>query len=111
MSRVPMGSDGSPFSEDAAAAVAPDSVPQGISADLIATLEGYSREDVDRFAAASHQRAARAWDEGRFDRSVVPVTNADGTTVLERDEIIRPGTSVETLAALPPAFAEMGRSG
>ena len=111
MSLVPMGSDGSPFSKDAAAAVAPDSVPQGISADLIATLEGYTREDVDRFAVASHQRAARAWDDGRFDRSVVAVRDADGAVVLERDEIIRPGTSVETLAALPPAFAEMGRSG
>lgn len=109
MSRVPMGSDGSPFSKDAAAAVTPDSVPQGVSADLIATLEGYTRGDVDRFAAASHHRAARAWEEGRFDRSVIPVQGADGTPLLERDEIIRPGTSVETLAALTPAFAEMGR--
>lgn len=111
MSRVPMGSDGSPFSKDAAAAVTPDSVPQGISADLIATLEGYTREDVDRFAAESHARAARAWEEGRFARSVVPVTDAAGTVLLERDETIRPGTSIQSLAALPPAFAEMGRSG
>jgi len=111
MSRVPMGSDGGPWSEDSAAAVTPDSVPQGISADLIATLEGYTREDVDRFAAASHERAAHAWWDGRFDASVIPVRGADGEILLERDEIIRPATSVETLAALPPAFAEMGRSG
>jgi acetyl-CoA C-acetyltransferase len=111
MSRVPMGSDGGPWSKDSAAAVSPDSVPQGVSADLIATLEGYSREDVDRFAATSHERAARAWEEGRFARSVIPVTNADGSVLLERDETIRPGTSVESLAALKPAFAEMGRAG
>lgn len=111
MSRVRMGSDGSPFSKDAAAAVTPDSVPQGISADLIATLEGYTREDVDRFAAESHARAVRAWEEGRFGRSVVPVTDAEGTVILDRDETIRPGTSVDTLAALPPAFAEIGRAG
>ncbi len=111
MSRVPMGSDGGPWSKDTAAAVTPEGVPQGISADLIATLEGYSREDVDAIAAASHERAARAWDEGRFDRSVIPVRGADGTVLLDRDETIRPGTSVETLAALKPAFAEMGRSG
>jgi acetyl-CoA C-acetyltransferase len=111
MSRVPMGSDGSPFSDERAAAVSPDSVPQGVSADLIATLEGYTREDVDRFAAESHARAARAWEEGRFDRSVVPVTDAAGSVLLARDETIRPGTSVETLAALPPAFAELGRRG
>lgn len=111
MSRVPMGSDGGPFGRDSAAAVAPDAVPQGISADLIATLEGYTREDVDAFAAASHERAARAWAEGRFDRSVVPVGAADGSVLLDRDETIRPGTSVETLAGLPPAFAELGRAG
>src|SRR5918993_2015304 len=105
MSRVPMGSDGGPWSNETAAAVTPEGVPQGISADLIATLEGYTREDVDAFAAASHQRAARAWDEGRFDRSVVPVLGAGEDVVLARDEIIRPGTSVETLAGLPPAFA------
>ncbi|KQZ85489.1 acetyl-CoA acetyltransferase [Microbacterium sp. Root166] len=111
MSRVPMGSDGGPWSKETAAAVTPDGVPQGISADLIATLEGYSREDVDAFAAASHERAARAWAEGRFDRSVIPVRAADGSVLLDRDETIRPGTSVETLSALKPAFAEMGRSG
>ena len=111
MSRVPMGSDGGPFGKDSAAAVAPDAVPQGISADLIATLEGYTREDVDRFAAESHARAARAWDEGRFARSVIPVRDEDGTVILDRDETIRPGTTVETLAALPPAFAELGGRG
>ena len=100
MSRVPMGSDGSPFSTDRAAAISPDSVPQGISADLIATLEGYTREDVDRFAAASHERAARAWDEGRFDRSVIPVAAPDGSVLLDRDEIIRPGTTVGNVLKL-----------
>jgi acetyl-CoA C-acetyltransferase len=109
MSRVPMGSDGSAFASGRAAAISPDSVPQGISADLIATLEGYTRDDVDRFAAASHDRAARAWDEGRFALSVVPVRGAGGEILLERDETIRPGTTPETLAALRPAFAEMGR--
>ena len=111
MSRVPMGSDGGPFGKDSAAAVAPHAVPQGISADLIATLEGYTREDVDRFAAESHVRAARAWEEGRFARSVIPVRDEDGTEILDRDETIRPGTTVETLAALPPAFAELGGRG
>lgn len=111
MSRVPMGTDGSPFAEGRAAAIAPDSVPQGISADLIATIEGYTREDVDRFAAESHARAAQAWAEGRFVRSVVPVTDAAGAVLLDRDETIRPGTSVESLAGLPPAFAAMGADG
>ncbi|MHC2998468.1 acetyl-CoA C-acetyltransferase [Microbacterium sp. HJ5] len=111
MSRVPMGSDGSPFATDRAAAIAADSVPQGISADLIATLEGYTREDVDRFAAESHERAARAWQEDRFARSVIPVTDSEGRIVLDRDETIRPGTTADTLAALPPAFAAMGAAG
>ena len=83
-------------------------VPQGISADLIATLEGFSREDVDAFAVTSQARAALAQAEGRFDRSVVPVHRADGTLVLDRDEHLRPGTTLETLAGLTPSFAEMG---
>jgi acetyl-CoA C-acetyltransferase len=84
-------------------------VPQGISADIIATLEGFSREDVDRFAAESQRRAAVAIEEGRFDRSVVPVHHLDGTLALDRDEHPRPGTTVESLGNLPPAFAEMGQ--
>ncbi|KUI28101.1 acetyl-CoA acetyltransferase [Mycobacterium sp. GA-2829] len=86
-------------------------VPQGISADLIASLEGFTREDVDTFAAQSQARAERAMAEGRFDRSIIAVTAADGATLLDRDEHPRPGTTVEKLAALRPAFAAMGESG
>jgi acetyl-CoA C-acetyltransferase len=85
-------------------------VPQGISADIIATLEGFSREAVDRFAAESQRRAAVATDEGRFDRSIVPVRHLDGTLALDRDEHPRRGTTVDSLGSLPPAFAEMGET-
>jgi acetyl-CoA C-acetyltransferase len=85
-------------------------VPQGVSADLIATLEGFSRDDVDAFAVESQRRAESATTEGRFDRGVVPVTGADGDTLLTRDEHPRPGTTTEGLAKLRPAFAEMGAS-
>jgi acetyl-CoA C-acetyltransferase len=108
MSRVPMGSDGGPWGMDPETAFRADFVPQGISADLIATIEGYSREDVDRFAAASHARAASAWQEGRFAASVVPVRDRNGVVILDRDETIRPGTSVESLSALNPSFAAIG---
>jgi acetyl-CoA C-acetyltransferase len=83
-------------------------VPQGISADLIATLEGFSREDVDQVAVTSQERAAVAQSEGRFDRSVVPVHHPDGTLALDRDEHLRPGTTLEALAGLTPSFAQMG---
>jgi acetyl-CoA C-acetyltransferase len=86
-------------------------VPQGIGADLIATLEGYSREDVDAFAAESQARAAKAQANGYFDRSIVPVTDFNGLTVLDRDEFIRPGTTVESLAGLKPSFAQIGDQG
>jgi acetyl-CoA C-acetyltransferase len=86
-------------------------VPQGISADLIASLEGFGRHDVDTYAAESQRRAGQAIAEGRFDRSVIPVTDADGETLLEHDEHPRPGTTVEKLAGLRPAFAAMGASG
>jgi acetyl-CoA C-acetyltransferase len=86
-------------------------VPQGIGADLIATLEGYSRQDVDGFAAESQARAAKAQANGYFDRSVVPVKDFNGLTVLERDEFIRPGTTVESLAGLKPSFAAIGDQG
>jgi acetyl-CoA C-acetyltransferase len=85
-------------------------VPQGISADLIATLEGLKREDVDRFAVQSQERAARAVSEGRFARSLVPIHHLDGRLALDRDEHPRPGTTMESLAKLPPSFEEMGRS-
>jgi acetyl-CoA C-acetyltransferase len=83
-------------------------VPQGISADLIATLEGFSREDVDAFALRSQQRAADAIDGGRFDRSVIPIVNADGSVALDHDEHPRPTTTLETLSKLEPAFAKLG---
>ena len=108
MSRVPIGSDGGAWAQDPATALAVDFVPQGISADLIATLEGFSRERLDQYAAQSHQRAAAAWDAGYFDASVVPVKDLNGLTILDRDETIRPGTSVESLAGLKPSFAAMG---
>jgi acetyl-CoA C-acetyltransferase len=85
-------------------------VPQGISADLIATLEGLKREDVDRFAVQSQERAARATSEGRFARSLVPIHHLDGRLALDRDEHPRPGTTLEGLAKLPPSFEEMGRT-
>jgi acetyl-CoA C-acetyltransferase len=85
-------------------------VPQGISADLIATVEGFTRDDVDRFAVESQDRAAKAIAEGRFDRSVIPIHHLDGRLALDREEFPRPGTTVESLAALSPSFAEMGSS-
>jgi acetyl-CoA C-acetyltransferase len=83
-------------------------VPQGIAADLIATKFGFSRDDVDAYAVESQQRAARAWDEGRFAGSVVPVTDINGLPILARDEHMRPGTDMQSLGALSPAFREMG---
>jgi acetyl-CoA C-acetyltransferase len=111
MSRVPMGSDGGALALDPETSFYTDFVPQGISADLIATLDGVSREELDAYAARSHARAAQAWDEGRFDNSVVPVKDINGLTVLDRDETIRPGTTVEKLAGLRPAFAMIGDQG
>lgn len=109
MSRVPMGSDGGAWAQDPQLANKTYFVMQGISADLLASLRGHSRRDLDAYAAESHRRAARAWAEGRFDRSVVPVKDFLGMTLLERDETIRPETTVESLGALKPAFTEMGQ--
>ncbi|MGN0065273.1 MAG: acetyl-CoA C-acetyltransferase [Nocardioides sp.] len=109
MSRVPMGSDGGPWATDPATAFKSSFVPQGIGADLIATLEGFSREDVDAYAAQSHARAANAWANGWFDSAVVPVKDLNGLTVLDRDETIRPGTTAESLAGLKASFAGIGR--
>lgn len=109
MSRVPMGADGGAWAQDPQMAFKTYFVMQGISADLLASLRGHSRQDVDAYSAESHRRAAWAWSEGRFDRSVVPVKDFLGLTLLERDETIRPHTSVETLSALKPAFTEMGQ--
>jgi acetyl-CoA C-acetyltransferase len=111
MSRVPMGSDGGAWAMDPMINYDTMFVPQGIGADLIATLEGFSREDVDRFAAGSQERAARAWSEGRFARSVVPVKDRNGLPVLGTDEHVRAGTTVETLGKLTPSFTLMGEMG
>ena len=111
MSRVPMGSDGGAWAQDPATNAATGFTPQGIGADLIATMSGWGREDVDRFALTSQQRAAAAQAEGRFDRSVLPVLDEIGMPVLERDEFIKPRTTLEGLAALKASIAEMGKMG
>ncbi len=109
MSRVPMGSDGGAWAMDPATALRTGFVPQGIGADLIATLGGWTRDDVDAYAAESHHRAAKAWANGYFAGSVVPVTDRNGITVLEHDEMVRPDTSPESLAGLKPSFAGIGK--
>jgi acetyl-CoA C-acetyltransferase len=111
MSRLPMGSAGQAWIQDPEIAFKLDSVPQGIGADLLAMLDGYSREDVDRFSLLSQQRAAHARDNGYFDRSVVPVRDINDLVVLERDEFIKPATTLEGLAQLKPSFATMGKAG
>ncbi|HEY1968008.1 MAG TPA: acetyl-CoA C-acetyltransferase [Pseudonocardia sp.] len=111
MSRVPMGSDGGAWAMDPDTSYQTGFVPQGIGADLIATLEGYSRQDVDTFAVESQTRAAKAWANGYFARSVVPVKDRNGLTVLDRDEHIRANSTLETMGALPPSFAMMGEQG
>ncbi|WP_249225362.1 acetyl-CoA C-acetyltransferase [Nocardioides alcanivorans] len=108
MSRVPMGSDGGAWAADPDTALATGFVPQGIGADLIATLEGWSREDVDAFAAQSNQRAAAAWEAGYFKDAVVPVRDQNGLVILDHDELIRPSTTVESLSSLKPSFAQIG---
>ncbi|GAA0448472.1 acetyl-CoA acetyltransferase [Paractinoplanes deccanensis] len=107
MSRVPMGSDGGAWSMDPETNLAIDFVPQGIGADLIATLDGFGRERVDAFALRSQQRAAHAWASGYFDRSVVPVRDRNGLTVLDRDEHVRGDSTMDGLAALKPSFGDM----
>jgi acetyl-CoA C-acetyltransferase len=111
MSRVPIGSDGGAWAMDPETAYDTSFVPQGIGADLIATVEEFSREDVDAYAARSQERAATAQAEGRFEKSLVPVLDINDQVVLERDEHIRAGTTVETLAGLKPSFAAMGEMG
>ncbi|TCK26901.1 acetyl-CoA C-acetyltransferase [Pseudonocardia endophytica] len=111
MSRVPMGSDGGAWAMDPETSYQTGFVPQGIGADLIATLEGYSREDVDTFAVESQARAAKAWANGYFAKSVVPVTDRNGMTVLDHDEFIRAGATLESLAGLKPSFEMMGNDG
>ena len=111
MSRVPMGSDGGPFAEDPETNIQTGFVPQGIGADLIATLEGWTRDDVDLVAVQSQKKATHAQAQGWFDRSVVPVKDENGVTVLEKDDFIKPDTDMQKLGALKPSFAKMGDFG
>ena len=111
MSRVPMGSDGGAWALDPETNYETEFMPQGIGADLIATLEGFSREDVDAYAVESQARAGKAQANGYFARSVVPVKDRNGLTVLDHDEFIRPGTTLEALAQLKPSFEMIGEMG
>ena len=111
MSRVPIGSDGGAWAQDPETNLETAFVPQGIGADLIATLEGFSRHDVDAFALESQRRATYAQAQGYFDRSVMPVRDALGNTILGRDEFIKPNTTLEGLGGLKPAFEQMGAMG
>lgn len=108
MSRVPMGSDGFAMLVDPSTAIGTNAVPQGISADLIATKYGFTRDDADALAVESQKRAARAWEEGRFENSIIPITDNNGLVVLDHDEYMRPDTSLEGLAKLNPSFEQMG---
>jgi len=108
MSRVGIGASGGAWPVDPSIAVATYFLPQGISADLIATKYGFSRDDVDAYAVESQKRAAKAWSEGRFKNSVMPVKDVNGLTILAKDEHMRPNTTMQTLAALQPSFVQMG---
>lgn len=111
MSRVPIGSDGGAWAQDPETNLQTAFVPQGIGADLIATLEGFSRQNVDAFALESQRRASHAQAQGYFDRSVLPVKDALGNVILAKDEFIKPHTTLEGLAGLKPAFDQMGAMG
>ncbi len=111
MSRVPMGSDGGPWALDPETNMACDFIPQGIGADLIATIDGYTRADVDQFAADSQRKAAAAQANGDFNQSVIPVKDKAGVVILDKDEFIKPTTTAEGLAKLNPSFAMMGQMG
>ena len=111
MSRVPMGSDGGPWALDPETNMAANFVPQGIGADLIATIDGYTRSDVDTFAEHSQKKAAAAQAKGYFNQSIVAVKDKAGVTILAQDEFIKPTTTAEGLAKLNPSFAMMGQMG
>ncbi len=108
MGRVAMGSDGAAIAVDPSIAMETYFVPQGISADIIATEYGFSRDDADQLAIASQQRAAKAWKEGRFDKSVITIRDQNGLTILDHDEYMRPQTDMQSLGSLSPAFQAMG---
>jgi acetyl-CoA C-acetyltransferase len=108
MGRVPMGSDGAAIAVDPSIAMETYFVPQGISADIIATEYGFSRDDADALAVESQNRAEKAWKEQRFAKSVVPVKDINGLTILDSDEYMRPGTDMQALGALKPSFKDMG---
>ena len=108
MSRVPMGSDGGAWPVDPRPAIANYFIPQGISADLIATIYGYSRDDVDAYSVESQKRAAKAWEEKRFAKSILPIRDVIGEVLLDHDELMRPETDMQSLGALSPAFQMMG---
>jgi acetyl-CoA C-acetyltransferase len=110
MSRVPMGSDGGSWPMDPAVATKLYFAPQGIGADLIATKYGFSRDDVDAYAVESQKRAAKAWSEGRFGKSIIPVKDVIGEVVLDRDELMKPNTDMQSLASLKAAFTDMGET-
>jgi acetyl-CoA C-acetyltransferase len=111
MSRVPMGSDGGAWATDPETNLKTGFMPQGIGADLIATIEGFSREDVDSFAVNSQKKAENAWKNGYFAKSIIPVTDQNGVVILDRDEHVRGNTTVESLAGLKPSFQMMGEMG
>ncbi|MDO7868062.1 acetyl-CoA C-acetyltransferase [Nocardioides sp. WY-20] len=108
MSRVPMGSNGGAWAMDPKTSLDTYFIPQGVSADLIATVEGFTREDVDALAAQSHERAAKAWANGYYDDCVIPVKDENGLVILDKDETVRPGTTAESLGSLKPSFIAMG---
>ena len=110
MGRVPMGSDGAAIAVDPSLAMETYFVPQGISADLIATEYGFSRDDADALAVSSQRRAKAAWDETRFGAAVIPVQDQNGLVILDHDEYMRPTTNMQSLGALKPAFKDMGES-
>src|SRR5690606_49156 len=111
MSRVAMGSDGGPWALDPETNMACDFIPQGIGADLIASIDGYSRADVDQFAEQSQKKAAAAQAQGYFNKSIIPVKDKAGVVILEQDEFIKPNTTAEALSTLNPSFAMMGQMG
>ena len=110
MSRVPMGSDGGAIAVDATVAAKHGILPQGVAADLIATHYGFTREQADKFAVRSHLRASSASEKGRFDKSLIPVFDINGMLILDKDEMIRPDCSLETLGKLNPAFEMIGKN-